>query len=336
MINKRFAIFVLAASLLPLGDAAYADYPERTIQATVAWGAGGLTDVVARSVMPHAEKALGTSIVVNNRPGGTTVIGVTYVKGQRPDGYNILVGTQDTTLLPVLGIADFDYKDFTPINIMGQGLAVIAVNPDSPWDSMEDLVAAVKAEPNTLRMGDVGPGATPHITHTIVDSSVDFDFDVRKVTFGGDGPGITALLGNHIDFMPLSLAPAMEQIKAGRLKPLAVLSEERIDVLPDVPAITEALPKAAEYLPWGSFQGIFVRKEAPDEIKATLSDAFEKAVATSEFKEKYTQQFGGVVLNLRGKEAQDYIDHWQSVTSWLLEDTGEAKVSPKTLGIPRP
>lgn len=334
--NKPLATLALAAVLTPLAGAAQADYPERDIHATIPWGAGGLTDLVARTLIPFAEEELDASIVPHNRPGGGAVIGVNYVRQQRPDGYNLLVGTQDTTLYPVLGVADFAYEDFTPINVIGQGLVVIAVHPDSPYQTLEELLAAIEAEPGSVRMGDVGAGATPHITETILDAVTDFDLDVRKVTFGGDGPGITALMGEHIDFMPLSLPPAVEYLKSGRLKGLAILAEERIDLLPEIPALTETLPEAEAYLPWGSFQGIYVHKDTPEEIKSTLADAFEAAVGSEAFSERYNNDFGGVTLNLRGDEAQDYIDRWQAVTSWLLEDAGAAEVSPESLGIVRP
>lgn len=334
--KKPLAILTLSAVLLPLATLAHAAYPERDIHATIPWGAGGLTDLVARTLLPIAEQELGDTIIPHNRPGGGAVIGVNYVRQQRPDGYNLLVGTQDTTLYPILGVTDFAYEDFTPINIIGQGLVVIAVPPDSPYETLDDLLAAIEQNPGSIRMGDVGTGATPHITATILDAVTDFDIDVRKVTFAGDGPGITALLGNHIDFMPLSLPPAVEYLKSGRIRGVAMLTEERIELLPDIPALTETLPEAESYLPWGSFQGIYVHKDTSDDIKQTLADAFEAAVGSDAFSERYNTDFGGVTLNLRDEEAQAYIDRWQAVTGWLLEDAGAAQVSPETLGIARP
>lgn len=332
--KHRFLSAALAAGLISLGGAAHAGYPERSIQATIPYGVGGLTDIVSRSLAPHAERELGGSLVLNNRVGASGVIGVNYVRERRPDGYSLLFGVHDAMLYPVLDIADFSYEDFSPVNLIGQGLVVIVASPDSPWESMEELMADVQANPGTVRMGTVGTGTTPHITHSII-GSVEA-FDVREVTFGGDGPGITALMGSHIDFMPLSLAPAREYIDSGRLKGLAIMHEERIEALPDVPAITEAIPEVAPYMPWGSFQGVFVHRDTPEEIKRTLGDAFAAAVATPEFEALYTRQFGGIVLNLRDEEAEDYMARWQSQTAWLLEEVGEARVSPEALGIPRP
>lgn len=291
--------------------------------------------MVARTLIPIAEEQLGNNIIPYNRPGGGAVIGVNYVRQQRPDGYNILIGTQDATLYPVLGVADFDYQDFTPINVIGQGLVVIAVPPDSPYQTLDELLNAIEQQPGTIRMGDTGTGATPHITSTILDAVTDFDLDVRKVTFAGDGPGITALMGDHIDFMPLTLPPAVEYLKAGRLRGLAILAEERLEMLPDIPVLIEALPEAEAY-PWGPFQGVYVRKDTPDDIKQTLADAFEAAVGSEAFVQRYNTDFGGITLNLRDDEAQAYVDQWQSMTAWLLEDVGAARVSPEELGIPRP
>ena len=334
--TKPIALLTLAATLTSFAVVSHAAYPERDIHATIPWGAGGLTDLVARTLIPIAERELGSSIIPQNRPGGGAVIGVNYVRQQRPNGYNILVGTQDTTLYPILGVADFDYADFTPINVIGQGLVVIAVPPQSPYQNLDELLHAIEQQPGTLRMGDVGTGATPHITSTILDAVTDYDIDVRKITFAGDGPGITALMGQHIDFMPLSLPPAVEYLKSGRLRGLAILADERIDMLPDIPALTESLPEAESYLPWGSFQGIYVHKDTPDDIKTILADAFEAAVGSDEFMQRYNTDFGGVTLNLRGDEAQSYIDRWQAMTGWLLQDAGAAQVSPEDLGIPRP
>lgn len=334
--TKPLAVLALTVTLTSFAAVSHAAYPERDIHATIPWGAGGLTDLVARTLIPIAEQELGSNIIPQNRPGGGTVIGVNYVRQQRPNGYNILVGTQDTTLYPILGVADFDYTDFTPINVIGQGLVVIAVPPQSPYQTLDELLDAIEQQPGTLRMGDVGAGATPHITSTILDAVTDYDIDVRKITFAGDGPGITALMGQHIDFMPLSLPPAVEYLKSGQLRGLAILAEERIEMHPGIPALTESLPEAEAYLPWGSFQGIYVHKDTHDDIKATLADAFEAAVGSDEFTQRYNTDFGGVTLNLRDDEAQVYIDRWQAMTGWLLQDAGAAQVSPGELGIPRP
>ncbi len=323
----------VATGSLALAGSALADYPTRNIQGTIQWGAGGATDNVVRSLTPHVEEILDTTIVLTNRPGGTGVIGMNHVMRQRPDGYNLLFGAENPQLYPLMGLADFTYDDMHTVNIIGQGLVVIATHPDSPFDTFAELLEHAKDNPGTLRMGGTGAGGLPSTIHAMI-NAVD-ELDVRTVTFGGDGPGVTALLGEHIDFMPLSLSAVAEQIRGGRLKGLAVLSNEELEELPGVPPITEALPDIESFLPWGPFWGVFVRKDTPDEIKTILEDAYQQAVASEGFQE-FLENFGGVTLNLSGEEAQQYLDNWQSVTAWSMYEAEVVDTSPEELGIPRP
>ncbi|GGX99516.1 C4-dicarboxylate ABC transporter substrate-binding protein [Litchfieldella qijiaojingensis] len=323
----------ISAAAMAFATPTLADYPERNIQGTIQWGAGGATDNVARSLTPHVEEILDTTVVLTNRPGGTGVIGMNHVMRQRPDGYNLLYGAENPQLYQLMGLADFSYDDMHTVNIIGQGLVVIAAPADSPYDSFKDVLEAAKENPGTLRMGGTGAGGLPSTVHAMV-NAVD-ELDVRTVTFGGDGPGITALLGGHIDFMPLSLAAAKEQILGGQLKGLAVLTQNELESLPGVPPITDALPDIGSFLPWGPFWGVFAHEDTPDDIKATLEGAYEQAVNNEEFQD-FLRNFGAEPLNLNGDEAQQYLDNWQSVTAWSMYEAGAVETSPEKLGIPRP
>lgn len=333
MFKHLVAGVLLSSTCLMAALPAHADYPERNIQAVVPWSPGGATDNVARSLAALVEKELGQSLIISNRPGGTGVIGTSFVMKQRPDGYTLLIGAENPQLYPLLGLANFDYSGLDLISLIGQNMAVIATPPDSPWNSMEELLADAKAHPGTLRMGSTGAGGLPSSVHAMI-SSIQ-PLDVREVTFAGDGPGVAALLGKHIDFMPLSMAAAREQIAAGKLKGLAVVGTEELDSLPGVPPITKALPEIASYLPWGPFWGVWVRKGTPEPIKQKLTDAFTKTLATPEA-QTFIKNFGATPLNLSGAEAKTYLDRWQSVTTWSMYKAGATKVSPESLGIPKP
>ncbi|WP_339512345.1 tripartite tricarboxylate transporter substrate binding protein [Pseudomonas sp. RL_15y_Pfl2_60] len=333
MLKRLVAGFLLSSTCLLTALPAHADYPERNIQAVVPWSPGGATDNVARSLAALVEKELGQSLIISNRPGGTGVIGTSFVMKQRPDGYTLLIGAENPQLYPLLGLAKFDYSGLDLISLIGQNMAVIATPPDSPWNSMEELLADAKANPGKLRMGSTGAGGLPGSVHAMI-SSIQ-PLDVREVTFAGDGPGVAALLGKHIDFMPLSMAAAREQIAAGKLKGLAVFGTEELEGLPGVPPITKALPEIASYLPWGPFWGVWVRKGTPEPIKQKLTDAFSKTLATPEA-QAFIKNFGATPLNLSGAEAQAYLDRWQSVTTWSMYKAGAVKVSPESLGIPKP
>lgn len=330
---KKLVASITLATAAAVSFSAQADYPERNIQGVVPWGAGGATDIVMRSLTPHVEEELGGQFIINNRTGGTGVIGSNQVLHARPDGYTVLLAAENAQLYPLLGLADFDYSAFETINIIGQNIAVIAAPADSKFNSIADLLAAAKANPDTLRMGVTGAGGLPGSVHAMIEA-VD-DLKVREVSFAGDGPGITALLGGHIDFMPLSLIAAREMIASGKIKGLAVVSSEELPQLPGVEPITKALPKMKSYLPWGPFWGAWVRKDTPDDIKQKLTEAYSKAVGSEEF-QKFMKGLGAQPLNLTGDKAKQFLDHWQSVTAWSLYEAGATKVSPETLDIPKP
>ncbi|WP_416138915.1 tripartite tricarboxylate transporter substrate binding protein [Halomonas sp. HK25] len=332
-LKTLISVLTLSMTALALSVPALADYPERRIDAVVPWGAGGSTDNMARSLTPHVEEVLGTDIVINNRPGGTGVIGTNVVRTRPANGYSLLYGAENAQLYPILELADFDYGDLHPVSLIGQGIVLIVAPAGKAWNDFGDLLAEASANPGQLRMGDAGAGGLPSTVLAMI-NAVD-ELDVRSVTFGGDGPAITAMLGNHLDFMPMALASAQEQIRAGNLKVLTVLSDESVEQLPDAPPITDFLPEMESFLPWGPFWGAYVRQDTPDTIKATLESAYAEAIAHEDF-QAFLDRNGATSLNLQGEEAQDFLSRWQSVTSWAMEDAGSAKVSPETLGIPRP
>ncbi|GHE22197.1 Bug family tripartite tricarboxylate transporter substrate binding protein [Halomonas urumqiensis] len=332
-LSRLATTLLVTAAPLAATPQVLADYPERRIDAVVPWGAGGSTDNMARSLTPHVEEILDTDIVITNRPGGTGVIGTNVVRTRPANGYSLLYGAENAQLYPVLALADFDYGDLHPVGLIGQGIVLIVAPPSKKWNDFSDLLAEAQAKPGELRMGDAGPGGLPSTVLAML-NAVD-ELDVRSVTFGGDGPAITALLGNHIDFMPMALASAQEQIRAGNLKALAVLSSEPVEQLPEVPPITDFLPEMDSFLPWGPFWGAYVHKDTPDDIKATLENAYSEAIAQDEF-QAFLARNGATSLNLQGEEAGDFLSRWQSVTTWAMEDAGSAKVSPETLGIPQP
>ncbi|GHE22212.1 tripartite tricarboxylate transporter substrate binding protein [Halomonas urumqiensis] len=325
-------LVISAAALLTTG-AALADYPERNLQGTIQWGAGGSTDVIARGLTPHVENILDTTIVLTNRPGGTGVIGTNHVLNQRADGYHILYGAENPQLFPLLGLADFDYSDLHPVNLTSVDIVVFVVPADSPFQTMEELIAHIQENPGEMRMGNQGAASLAATTHALVSSLI--DFDVRHVTFAGEGPGITALQGGHIDFMPSSLSSTREYINSGRLRALAVLDANRLDAYPDMPALTEQIPGLEPYMPYGSFKGAYVHRDTPDHIKAILESAYAEAVESGEF-QAFLDNVGATPLNLSGEEAREYLQRWQSITAWAMYEAGSLDQSPEVLGIRRP
>ena len=331
MINKVLGAAV-ALSMMS-GAALAADFPEREMLGVVMWGAGGATDTVARAINPAAEEALGKPIVVLNKSGGVGAISTAYVNAAPADGYTFLYGAENPQLHGVMGISKLDYNSFYPVNILGRGIGVIVVRADSKYKSMEDLLADVKANPGQVKMGATGPGGLPSTIASLIGNSA--PFDVNSIPFGGEGPGLTALQGGEVAFMPSGISAAAEQINAGRLRALAVVNTSKVPQLPDAPAITDALPGMAKFLPWGPFYGVFARMDTPDDVKAKMVAAFKTAAETEAFNTLMTNR-GNVVMNISGDEADKFLKQWQAVTVWVLHDTGGTKVSPEELGIKRP
>lgn len=323
---------IIGGGLLAAAPAS-ADFPTRDLEGVIQWGAGGATDAVARALQPFVEEELGRRVIMSNRTGGSGAIAVRYVQSQASDGYTLLVGAENPQIYKVLGIADVDYGDFVPVNIPARGVVVISAPADAPWADFDELLADVQANPGTVRMGGTGPGGLVHVTEAMIRSVT--DFDVITVPYDGEGPGLTAMLGGAVDFMPTGLSAAYELIRAGRARPLAVLNAEAIPQLPDTAPITDTLPDLAQFLPWGPFYGFFVNQGTPDAAVERLQTAFATAVDSEEFTQMMLDR-GNVVMNTAGDEAVEFLERWQSVTSWLLYDTDAAENSPEDFGIPRP
>ena len=324
---------VAAAALALAASPALAEYPEREVLGVVMWGAGGATDTVARAVNPAAEEALGQPIVVLNKSGGAGAISTAFVNAAPADGYTLLYGAENPQLHGVMDVSPLDYDDFYPVNILGRGVAVIAVPADSPYQDMQGLLDAIAADPGGVKMGSTGPGGLPSTIGALIANAA--PFEVTAIPFDGEGPGLTAMLGGEVDFMPSGISAAAEQIKAGNMRALAVVNPEPVDTLPDVPAITDTLPEMERFLPWGPFYGVFVRGEVPDDVKAKLVETYATAAEDEGFLELMANR-GNVVMNISGDEAAEFLRKWQQITAWALQDTGAAKVSPEELGIERP
>jgi len=272
-------------------------------------------------------------VVVLNKSGGAGAISTAYVNAAPADGYTFLYGAENPQLHPIMNVSSLDYSSFYPINILGRGVAVIAVPANSKYQTMADLMADIKDNPGAVKMGSTGPGGLPSTIGALIKNAS--DFDVIAIPFDGEGPGLTAMLGGEVDFMPAGISAAAEQVKAGKMRALAVVNPEPVDTLPNVPAITDALPDMSKFLPWGPFYGVFVRGETPDEVKSTMTAAFQTAANSESFKTLMANR-GNVIMNMSGEEAVEFLKKWQQVTAWALQDTGAAKVDPAELGIERP
>lgn len=322
-----------AMALALAASPALAEFPEKDINGIIQWGAGGSTDLVARSATPHAATDLGGNIVLQNMTGGVGVIALKYVLQQPADGYTLLIGAENPQLYKVLGLGTEDYADYIPINILARGVPIIVVKPDAPYNTFAELVEYAQAHPGELRVGSTGPGGLPSVVTTMLTSEV--ELPLTAVPYDGDGPALTALMSGAIDVMPAVLGAALPNIEAGRMKPIALIDTKANALLPGVAPITESHPAYEKYLPWGPFFGVFVKGGTPDDVVAKLTAAYGAGASNPQFTEML-DKLGYENLNLSGDAAREFLNTWQSVTSWLVYDGGMAKKSPEEFGIPRP
>ncbi|MEQ5794136.1 tripartite tricarboxylate transporter substrate binding protein [Paracoccus sp. NFXS7] len=322
-----------AAVVLGLAMPAMAEYPERDIQGIIQWGAGGSTDTVSRSVTPHAEEILGAKVILQNVTGGVGAIGLNQADRGDADGYTLLFGAENPLLYKVMGLGEKDYSDFVPINVIARGIPILVAQPDAPFDTFPEMIAYINENPGEVRFGSTGPGGLPSVVTAMINDKT--PIEVTAVPYDGDGPALTALQGGAIDVMPAVLGAALEPVRAGNLKAIAIFDTEGVPQLPDVPAITDTNPEFADLLPWGPFFGIFVKAGTPDEIVAKLTDAYGQATQNADFLSMMEGR-GFRMLSLTGAEAQEFLDGWQSQTAWILYDAEIAKNSPEDFGISRP
>jgi len=312
---------------------AQAPFPTRDLHGFIQFGAGGVTDITMRGYAPHAERVLGRNIVLTNRPGASGAIAANFVRQQPADGYTLLMGAEPQALFRVIGLADFDYNEFFPVNIAAMASAILLVaRPDAPWNTMQDLLSFVQANPRRVRQFMSGIGTSSYTVHLMISQLT--RFETLLVTFDGDGAAIAALQGGHIDIGVMSSAAAIEHVRAGRLKALGVLSDQPFQ---GIAPMTNApsLAGLTRFLPWGLWFGVFVRREVPDAAKARLVAAFREAGNNPDYR-RMMEGRGMTMLNIGGDEAQRFINRWTSTTAWLYQDAGRARVNPETLGIPRP
>ena len=330
---KRMIIGALGALVLSAG-AAVADYPTKEIQGIIQWGAGGSTDTVMRSVTPHAEAALGGTVVMQNMTGAVGAIALNHVAGSAADGYTLLMGAENPLLYKVMGLGDKDYGEFIPISILARGTAILVANPNAPFNDYAEMIAHVKANPGTVKFGSTGPGGLPSVVTAMI-NSVEGTLDVTAVPYDGDGPALTALQGGAIDVMPAVLGAAIEGIRAGTMKPLAIVDLTGKEQLPGVRPITEFNAAYESFLPWGPFFGVFVPNGTPDDVVAKLSAAYATGAQHPDFVQLMADR-GFTLMAISGDEAQAFLTKWQQGTAWLLQDAGLTKASPEDFGIARP
>ena len=328
-------VICVAVAGLELRDtvSSYTDaYPQSDINGFIAWGAGGATDTVSRTLSVYAARELGVNIVLQNKPGATGAIATEFVKNQKNDGYSLLFNAENPPLYKVMNISNVDYDDFYPVILISQQTPVLVVKSDSDLNSIKDVIDAAQAKPGTVKLATTGIGGLPANVAAMLEGTSHVTFN--QIPFDGDSAALTAIMGGHADVSVINYSVAMDYAAEGSVKIICVLANERLASAQDVETISEVYPEYAKYFPWGAFVGVYIRDDCPDRVKETLTAAFRKAWENPEFQE-YLETNHILPLGYSGEEARAYIGKWQQVTTWLLDDAGVTEYSPAKYGILR-
>ena len=289
-ITRRAALAALLAA--PLFAAAQAAFPNRPIVMVVPQAAGGTNDIVGRLVSQKLGDILGTSAVVENRPGAGGNIGTQAVARGPKDGYTLLMTISSSQAInPALyKNPGFDpVKDFKPISLIGAVPNVLLVNPAFPAKSIAELVTMAKAKPGQIQYASAGNGTLNHLLGEMLKSMA--GIDLQHVPYKGVAPALNDVLGGQLPMLFASLPSALAHIKAGKLRALAVSGPARSPVLPDVPTVAETVPDYSGTL----WIGLFAPAGVPPEILARLHEGMARALADKDLRDKLEQQ--GVELS---------------------------------------
>jgi tripartite-type tricarboxylate transporter receptor subunit TctC len=258
----------------------------RTIKIVNPYPPGGTADIVARVLSEHIGRTQGVTMLIENRPGGGTVIGTEAASRAAPDGNTLLITSVVFIINPHLRKLNYDpLTSFEPICNLTQSPQVIFVNSGSPYRTMADLTNVARAKPGELTLASTGPASPSHIAFEILKRAA--NVQMTYVPFPGNAPTVNAVLGAHVTAGVANYADVVGHLKAGTLRAIATPSPTRIETLPDVPTVAEAGHKEFEYEIWF---GMLAPVKTPKETVSQLSGWFVAAMQVPEVKAKLVVQ----------------------------------------------
>jgi tripartite-type tricarboxylate transporter receptor subunit TctC len=312
-----FALAACALSMLANGGA-LAAYPDRILKIVVPFAPGGGTDAVARTLAQEMAKDLGVSVIIENKPGAGTIIGTQAVATSEGDGYTLLMGTFANAVNPGLHAKlPYDqHRDLASVALVARSFSLVVVNPKSPINSIKDLIAAAKAEPDKLSYGTYGTGTSAHLAGELFKHMA--GVNLTTVPYKGSAPAITDLIGGQIQVMFTTVASAASLVEGGQLRALAVTSAERSPAFPNLPTVAEVGVPGYDAEAW---YGLFAPAKTPPEIIERLNKAVAVAVKADAFR-KLSVNEGLVMVASPPSELDRYFreeeDRWRKV----IQDAG--------------
>jgi tripartite-type tricarboxylate transporter receptor subunit TctC len=272
MLRKVIIGLFLAFVLLMSVPIQAAEFPTKEVQIIIPWAAGGATDLIFRALAATTGKYLGKAVIVVNRPGGAGAVGYTEAAQAKPDGYTLVSAITPLTIVPHQVKTAYTYKNFDPIINVVSDPGMFLVKSDAPWKSLKEFLDYAKKNPEMITVGNSGSGGGVHLIALAFEKAAGVKFN--HIPFAGGGPSVTALLGGHVNAVSVSPPEGIEHVKAGKLKIIALFSEKRFEMFPDVPTVKE---QGVNFV-MGQWRGLVASKGTPPDVIKKLHDAFKKGM----------------------------------------------------------
>ncbi|MEM7025130.1 MAG: tripartite tricarboxylate transporter substrate binding protein [Pseudomonadota bacterium] len=324
---------VATAVALSTSVAAQSWQPEQPITIIVPWSAGGSTDQVTRVVAGELEDALGQKVVIVNQPGASGSVGTKNAWEAPHDGYTWAAGAaSDLGTYPVLGMLDTKLDDWA-LFLNVANVAVVGVNPDSPYEDVSQLLEAMKSDPGQVSVATAGLSSAGHNAMESIAQQSGVEY--KHVTYDGGNPAVIATVAGETEVTTQLASEQAEMIRANRLRPLAVIGTEPLELAGygTIPPVTDDLPDISLAT---NYFGIWTPKDVPPEVLETMTAVWSDTIANSKALQDYAADRGALFTPYHGDDAHDRAMGMVRQNAWLLYDGGKASTSPEDFGIERP
>ena len=293
-------------------------YPSKPVRLVVPSSAGGGTDIVARIIAPELSKRLGQQVVIDNRPGAGTMIGIEVAAKSPPDGYTLLMGLSTLAINSALykKVPYDPQRDFAPITQAISSASIIVVHPSVPVKTLKELIAFARARPGQINYASAGTGTYPHMTMELFLSMA--RLKMVHIPYKGTAPAMIDMVAGQVATMAATILTGMPQIRAGRLRPLGITSAARSPIVPDIPTVAEAGLPGYESVQW---YGMLAPARTPRDIITRLHGEATRVLQQPEIKAR----FAGDGADPVGSSPEEFTRYIQSeLTKWakVARDAG--------------
>jgi tripartite-type tricarboxylate transporter receptor subunit TctC len=308
--------------------------PSKPINIIVPWGAGGSTDQATRVVASELEKALGVNVVIVNQPGASGSTGTKNVMDAPKDGYTWASGAvDDLAMYKLNGMLDTVLDDDWEVFLSAAMVGIVGVNADSPYKTFDDLLRDFRARPGQVGVATAGQVSAGTSYIELIKKYTGIDY--KLVTYDGGNPAVTAVVAGEVMVTTQLSVEQANMIRGGKIRPLAAIADRdlNLDGYGVIPSITKFVPECKIGL---KYFGIYIPKGVPQEVIATVTSVWNKVIPGNAAVQKWANEQGAIFDPYAGQTAKTKAREFYQPLAWIHYDAGTTKISPDTIGIPRP